>query len=85
MEYPTVHLNGTSKQALLDQQIDAINALRVAASAMRAASPHQRDYYVKKDQAVAWARAREEHVLRLRAIDALINELTEIAKEVADQ
>ncbi len=78
MEYPTVHLNGTSKQALLDQQIDAINALRAAKAAIMFAAPHSRDYYVKADGANAYSRAVAEHSLRIRAIDHIINDLTEI-------
>lgn len=78
MEHPTVHINGTSRQQLLVQQMDAIEKLQDAKAAIQTAAPHSRDYYVKTDGANAYSRAVAEHSLRLRAIDHIINELTEI-------
>src|SRR5262245_4361012 len=41
---PVVHLGGTDKQDLVDQLIEADNALRKALQALSAAAPHARDY-----------------------------------------
>ena len=41
---PVVNLNGTSKEALVNQHLTVINYLRVAAKAMHEAFPHGRDF-----------------------------------------
>jgi hypothetical protein len=42
---PIIHLNGTSKQSLLEQLEEVYLALSAALDAMRKASPNGRDYY----------------------------------------
>lgn len=78
MEHPTIHINGTSRSDLLGQMIEAISALQDAKAAIMKAAPHSRDYYVQKDGMNAYSRAVAEHSLRIRAIDAIINEYHEI-------
>lgn len=55
--FPTVHMNGTSRESLMKQQLDVINAIDAALEAMRHAMPHGRDYYPKGDDAIRCASA----------------------------
>ena len=41
---PTVHTNGTSREALMEQRSDAIRALHAAERALREMAPHGRDF-----------------------------------------
>jgi hypothetical protein len=63
---PTLHLNGSSADALKEQLLDVANALRVAMRAMEAAGPNARDYYPQGEQ--AYPEARLEHERRLKQI-----------------
>lgn len=82
MEFPTVHLNGTSKAALLAQHIDAIEHLRTARRKLAEAAPHSRDYYVKPN---TYPQAVEEHHARLDMVQAVISDLEKIAERIAAQ
>jgi len=66
---PSVHLNGTSKQELVEQRLAVMEAARALLQAMKGASPNGRDYYPQGDgaykrAATAW-NERREMVLRL--------------------
>lgn len=56
MLIPTVHLNGTSGQDLLEQQQAVLDALRAVREAMVAAMPNGRDYYPQGEDAIGEAR-----------------------------
>lgn len=76
---PTVHLNGTSKNELLEQILGAYNALGKALDAMAKAAPHMRDYYVKKYNAdVAFNAATFQHHERIRKVTAIREEYEKI-------
>ena len=81
MEYPTIHLNGTSKQELIDQLCDACNALNDAASAIANTRPNGRDYYVQDDR--NFPKALEEHSRRINLLISVRNELMQIAEHIA--
>jgi len=55
MIIPTVHLNGTSGQDLLEQQQAILDALRAVREAMMAATPNGRDYYPQGEDAIGEA------------------------------
>ncbi len=74
---PTVHLNGTGRAQLLCQNKDALIAVRKAITAVQAAAPHGRDYYTQ-DPVTSYTKAREEHAVRLRALEKIESELIEI-------
>jgi hypothetical protein len=57
---PTVHLNGTSKEALIEQQTEIHNAAMILLKKLADATPHDRDYYVQKNPK-AGAEARKAH------------------------
>ncbi len=59
MLLPSIHLNGTSAEQLLEQACEAGNAVRAAIVALEAAGPNARDYYPQGDD--AFTRARAEH------------------------
>lgn len=80
MRKPTVHLNGTSKQALLDGYCDAIEALHEAGRKLAAAAPNGRDYYVQVGFAIN--EAQREHAARMQKLRDVIAELEEIAESL---
>jgi len=82
MMVPTLHLNGTSRVELLNQQLEALQALRLARLAMRAAAPNGRDYYPQGKG--AFEKADSEHAARVRAIDDLLTNLEALAMAISD-
>ena len=56
---PQINLNGTSKQQLVEQQLDVAAKLRHLLKAMGAAAPHGRDYQFRpaeyRTAGTAWA------------------------------
>lgn len=79
---PTIHLNGTSAQELLDAYVAAFQALHVAHAKLALTAPHGRDYYVQKGDALA--AAIEQHAERMRRIGGVIREIEELAMHVSD-
>jgi len=78
---PTVHLNGTSRDDLLDGYIAAMDAIRLAIQAVQAAAPNARDYYVQSNMSAHLA--RDEHFTRLARLRETLDELNTIAEHVA--
>lgn len=78
---PLVHLNGTSKQSLLDQYENAIKALEDAKEVLLKSAPNGRDYYPLEEG--AYGIAFNQHVTRIGKIDSVINELASIVEEIA--
>ena len=81
LTFPTVHLNGTSRDELLRQLLDADLALSTALAKLRQASPHARDYYVSQDPD-AFKKARSQHDARCKAIFDVRNEIQQIAESL---
>lgn len=81
MVVPTIHTNGTSREALLDQICNAGNAVRTAIDALCDAAPNARDYYPQGDN--AYQMSASEHARRVDALRAVLNELQDIAESVA--
>ena len=80
MQYPTVHLNGTSEESLLDGYASANNALLAAIAALEACAPNGRDYYVNGGDINA---ACAEHKNRIAALTAVRCDINELAEHVA--
>lgn len=55
MPMPTVHLNGASRESLVEQRTDVADALRDVEDAIRQAWPHGRDYYPQGPDALTTA------------------------------
>jgi hypothetical protein len=74
---PTIHLNGTSTQALFDANLTAVQAVEHAIDTLAQAAPNARDFYVQGPH--AFARAQREHQERQRLLNRIVMELTQIA------
>ena len=77
---PTIHLNGTSKQELLDGYINALDALREAHKRLAATCPNGRDYYPQGSEAINVA--MQNHEGRMARIKFVMDELQEIAEAI---
>lgn len=73
MTPPTIHLNGTSAESLIEAYTAAYDALEVAYEAMKSTYPNNRDFYVQGGHAIE--AAIREHRSRLQKIDDLKAEL----------
>lgn len=69
---PIVHMNGTSREALVQCRADAIDKLHMAGIALALMGPNGRDHYPEPglmDKAV------QQHDRRINALKALIAEI----------
>ena len=73
-------MNGTSKDRLGEQYLEASNAVRVALKQLGESAPNARDYYPQGDQ--AFSRARKEHIARLEKLTSVRQELEEILESI---
>ncbi len=68
---PTIHLNGTNPETLLEEAYRAAKAIHVAIDAIQGAHPNARDYYPQGVEAASKAiREYEKH--RLAVYDAAL-------------
>lgn len=84
LRVPTVHLNGTSRDELLDNLRKAWRAVHDAGEAVRKTCPHDRDYYTQSDPD-AGKIARAQHIERMRKLDGIKDELKAIAIAIQEQ
>lgn len=77
---PTVHLNGTSKDALVEQLCAAIYSVHEAGRKLAAACPNGRDYYTQDGNAIGKALA--QHEARMTKLRDVAAELTVIAESL---
>lgn len=80
---PTVHLNGTSRDSLLEGYIAALDALRLAMEALQAAAPNARDYYVQAGD--TFCIAQNQHFTRLARLRETLEEPNTIAEHVSSR
>jgi hypothetical protein len=73
MKIPTVHLNGTSLDDLLDLHWTARSAVMQAIDAVQKAAPHGRDFYPQDRH--AFLIASGEHTERLRKLESVKQDL----------
>jgi hypothetical protein len=83
LTFPTIHLNGTSADSLNQGWCDAYNAISGAIEALQQACPNERDYYLQ--QPGAFKKARNEHIARIRKLEAVQLELVELTENVYSQ
>lgn len=81
MMHPTVHLNGTPRERLLEGYMAALEALRAAETALQATGPNGRDYYPSGTEAIKVAQA--EHVARLASLERIIADIQTLAETLA--
>jgi hypothetical protein len=77
---PTVHLNGTSKSALVEQLCDAIDAIHAAGTKLAQACPNGRDYYPQGANAIQ--EALRQHEGRMKKLKEIADELHLIAEAI---
>lgn len=73
MILPTIHDNGTSKDAIIGGLLAASSALGNAYSVLKNTSPNGRDWYPQGPAAMEQATA--EHMDRLRRLDTIKEEI----------
>lgn len=73
---PCVHLNGTSKQSLMDALEEAYTAVGDAMDKLRRTAPNGRDYYVYDN--AAYGRAADEHGARMAKLQDIRDEIEAI-------
>jgi len=83
MRLPTIHLNGTSADTLLDEYWAALDALQKAIEVLQDAAPNARDYYPQGDG--AFHEAAREHKARLAALHGVLAEVRDLANHVQEQ
>ena len=64
--YPCVHMNGTGKQALLDNLECVYYAVEKVRDALKQAAPNGRDYYIGTN---TYKAAADQHTQRLVMLD----------------
>lgn len=73
---PTVHLNGTSAEQLMESYLEVRRALVAARDALCKAAPHGRDYYPQGQEASTLA--FDQHYLRVKRLEIVTRELETI-------
>ena len=77
---PTINMNGTPKARLIDNLVDALEALRAAQKAVGETMPNGRDYHMQGPDAIN--RATAQHVNRIKMLEQIQSELTHIAESI---
>ena len=77
---PTIHLNGTSRDDLLNQHIDILDACRGLLTALRAGTPNARDYYPQSETAAT--EARDAYNVRYALVSCIFDEFEHVAIEI---
>lgn len=72
---PHPNINGTNARSLVDERLDAMEALQTAMDKLRAMTVHGRDWQTV-DPSVYRA-ARAEHVLRIDRVQTIRDEITQ--------
>ncbi len=83
MRIPTIHLNGTGKERLLNAYETALASLEQAYNDLKQAAPNGRDYYVQGNTALD--EATIEHMRRLRSVDEAMRDIGEIVEGIREQ
>jgi len=82
MQLPLIHLNGTSRESLLDDACTACDAVRAAITALKDTAPNDRDYYPLVPDALR--RAQDEYNSRAERLGSVLRELEELAMGIAN-
>jgi len=80
MRVPTVHLNGTGKDRLIEGYLNAHTSLRDAQKALEEIEFNPRDYYVQGPE--AWEEAKREMNIRFEIIAKVQNEIDQILEAI---
>jgi hypothetical protein len=76
---PSIHLNGSNPEDLVNLRLDAYRALHAAQDAICAMAPHERDYYPEPE---LFGRAYMQHYQRLQALSLIMSDLVAEAEAI---
>jgi hypothetical protein len=82
LTHPTIHLNGSGRDSLVEGWEAAWSAAEAAFEALKRTAPNGRDFYPQGPEALA--KAIDEHRDRLRKIQAVQDELQELIQHAMD-
>jgi hypothetical protein len=80
---PVVNLNGSSATSLIEDTRKAYNAAQALLTALSDMNPHGRDYQTAP--AGTYERARQQHSLRIDAVNEIIEELGIVLNKIYKQ
>ena len=80
---PTIHLNGTSAESLMEDLDNAYSVLNTALSALAQTAPNGRDYYVQA--AGNMEKAQAQHYERMKKLQNVQRELQAIVDAIQEQ
>jgi hypothetical protein len=83
MQLPVIHLNGSSRDALVRQNMNAVHALDEALALIGQAFPHMRDYYPLANGEIAYQTADKEARSRYLVVRSVRNELEALAYAIS--
>ncbi len=84
MQFPHIHINGTSPSDLFEGYVKAMKAASDLIDALRGTVPHGRDYYpIQNGDAVSVAMS--EHLARAKMADTIYREMQALALYVQEQ
>lgn len=83
MNVPTVHLNGSSKEELLGQVLDAAHAVDAAIRKLADAAPNARDYYPQGAEVII--SAQQEHRARIEQVSEVYRDLLSLYEQIDEQ
>jgi hypothetical protein len=78
---PVVHMNGTSRDVLLEQRLAAGSKIRQALQALGEMAPNARDYYPVPGR---WEQAVAQHARRAAMLREVLGEIEAEALAIAD-
>ena len=78
---PTIHMNGTSRDVLIDQAVDGLNALDAALVVLRATGPNGRDFYPQGPEAIVAAMAAHRELIE--RVQSAYDDLKTMAEAIA--
>lgn len=82
MTLPTIHLNGTSPERLVEALETAYDKLREAREALAETAPNGRDYYPQGPQALY--AAQDEHLARDNKLQQVMAELEQMIGHISN-
>jgi hypothetical protein len=80
---PVVNWNGTEAEDLIKGYIKVMDAINATIDALKAATPHGRDY--QTEAASVFEEARVQHSDRLHILAVMLQDIESIALNVLDQ
>ena len=85
MTLPTIHMNGTPRQHLIDDAVDAATAVQKAMAVMSKGGPNGRDYYPQGPEAMGAAvREHDAQIDKLREVYAWLEARVEALYAIDD-